>query len=327
MRNNRKATIGIKCTSGQFKQSNLSKLVKLACADGFFLVCIRADVRGLEKNEDYRVLESIFSLVKRLRSESDCVILVDCLVESNKKLVKLIQKNKSMVDNVLVDSNSLNNCKLLEQFSTLRKQGVQCCIFLDTDDYSSVMDSYKKYVSTGFPIKTNALADYKQVQLQDVRDWIYDTEGTSLSVFSDIINRALLYYSVDCSFSSCIGNRIYVENDDGLLCDKASGLHTKSIFECDSYGDVFSSEEILVLLKQTIARRNACKEKCAFFSVCRGGCPLKKTDVENCEYAAYFSLIVEVKNELIRVIESGNLTMINPYVRNTIFLSMSSYRE
>lgn len=77
-----------------------------------------------------------------------------------------------------------------------------------------------------------------------------------------------------CTFSSCLGKVVYVMSNGELsLCPRMPEVRLNSMTIDGSITQIFDTSDFKSVLLQQIQKRNHCKDNCAFYSLCLGGCP------------------------------------------------------
>lgn len=126
-----------------------------------------------------------------------------------------------------------------------------------------------------------------------------------------------------CNYSSCLGKRFFIDKEGNIsFCYKKESnignVINKELTELISKSELFKS-----LLLKSINRRKECKEKCSYFSLCKGGCIL-----EDRQCNEFISLIGKEKEELKGIIDSSfNLKNEHLSKENIILWYISRYHN
>ena len=100
-----------------------------------------------------------------------------------------------------------------------------------------------------------------------------------------------------CDFNSCLGNALTVFESGriGICPFHKNNIDLCNDLDIEDIHQVFNTESFISFLKGNIERRNSCKSRCEFFSLCKGGCAFMEMNA-NCDI---HNQIVEKKNEYI----------------------------
>ncbi len=106
---------------------------------------------------------------------------------------------------------------------------------------------------------------------------------------------------IGCTHTSCLGKTLYVSRDS-MVSYCPHFPENSEIGKLDDMNSLFNHPGFLATLKKTVDKRNACKQSCHLFPVCRAGCPLsfdceafKKRYQDACED---LSKMMEMRAEL-----------------------------
>lgn len=163
--------------------------------------------------------------------------------------------------------------------------------------------------------------------------WIYDTDGVSVRTFALYLNLAKGGRYRICSCCSCHTKYLSISSDGSLYnCGRASMTEYPfgNIDNFESAQEIFASEGAMALLLGSIERRNKCKESCAFFPVCAGGCAdiaIMEHGLENIptDYCYSFKTVyTHVKETFDRLMnEQVPLSSLNPTVKTVLAKSLA----
>lgn len=131
----------------------------------------------------------------------------------------------------------------------------------------------------GVIIHANLFADNKTVTLVarsimgHVPIVLYNNERDNEADYACL---KYMNYPEGCMFNSCLGNTLYLRQDDEIsVCPRTNDIRLNRLRNGSSISSVFDTDEFKQLLLQQIEKRNRCKNGCQLFSVCHGGCPMQ----------------------------------------------------
>lgn len=105
-----------------------------------------------------------------------------------------------------------------------------------------------------------------------------------------------------CTFSSCLGNTVYIKSDATLtICPRSTAVSLCPIKKGETIEHVFETESFKSVLIEHIKKRENCKKDCLYYTACHGGCPLTMTRNE-CE----IKQAVEIKRKTMSTEEIYN---------------------
>jgi radical SAM protein with 4Fe4S-binding SPASM domain len=103
-----------------------------------------------------------------------------------------------------------------------------------------------------------------------------------------------------CNYSSCLGKRFFIDKDGYVsFCYKRES-YIGNIINAELTELISKSELFKSILIKSINRRNECKDKCSYFSLCKGGCILEDKECDE-----FTNLICKEKEELEQIISSS----------------------
>ena len=77
-----------------------------------------------------------------------------------------------------------------------------------------------------------------------------------------------------CKCSSCLSNILYITKQDDV-CFCPFYPEKSRLCGVDFDGDYFDNDAFVQVLEREIAKRDECKSKCAYYSLCHGGCAME----------------------------------------------------
>lgn len=82
-----------------------------------------------------------------------------------------------------------------------------------------------------------------------------------------------------CSFHSCLGNVLLLREQGALsVCPRLLDVQLEPLREKRPINSVFDTDAFKALLLRQIQKRNRCRQSCALYKLCRGGCSAFSTE-------------------------------------------------
>lgn len=226
-----------------------------------------------------------------------------------REVLKNANKNCGMIQVV----SNINVDSLIESYEDFKKKNI---------NYTLNM-----YIKPG-SISTNELSLSKEVLIKKMCElfdyWLYDVRcNIHIKYFYNIIEYILNKRKSSCLYTSCVGKWICIRpNGDITPCNRyfPNEYTYGNIKDYDSIIEVFNSEGINNLLKQSIIRREKCKS-CSIYDFCSGGCnnvALNENGIENngglsCEFLKSMYAHIEQKIYELKILSKRELIEnINP---------------
>lgn len=179
--------------------------------------------------------------------------------------IKLLQSNKMYPGAVLVvNQNNVNN--LIGEYEYFKLLNLGMKINPMFNDGAAKENNF-------FNLNPD---EYIKNFIEFFKYWSLDTTcNINVSTCIELVNLILNESSGVCTFNSCLGKWLCFDSNGHLYpCDRLClneydlGDVTKMI----NIDEAFENESFIMLLKNSILRRQNCIEQCEFFKNCYGGC-------------------------------------------------------
>ena len=208
---------------------------------------------------------------------------------------------------------------LVKPLRALAKQGISCTLWVDEDQ--NQFEVYDRFRALGLPL--NLQKPRYTAQTPDLFSrWLYDPSAQGINTFCDIITMLTLgTRSPNCRYASCFGTTFRVdENMQVYLCPRHMDERTLlgPLAEADK---LLQSEAAAQLLSGVIPNRQRCVSACESFPICQGGCLLDSEATKECTH--YIATVERIRQALLEVYSSGDLSQVNPIVKNAILNALA----
>ena len=120
--------------------------------------------------------------------------------------------------------------------------------------------------------------------------WLGDADAAPVSNFIHYVKLFLKMPGRACIYSGCLYKMLEIEPDGAVMpCSRYSdnSYVISNINDSASIQEIFDSEKYKNLVRKSITRRKICKEQCALYEYCLGGCTsaaFNEGGVENNHY-------------------------------------------
>ncbi len=267
---------------------------------------------------------------------------------------KLIDLCKEKMINIGVSFEGTYNDVLREKSSTVREKieylSNKQRIFSVSSTISAETASKQKEIYEGFKADKAAVSfapvipagcaacgdmvpdadEYIRSSIECYDEWLFDkdTEIPLIPHYLYILNALGDPQESDCAHSSCLTKWICVyPNGDLYPCGKGCPQEFKmgNIHSVEKISDAFLTEGFGRMISGAVERRNKCKEECALYSYCNGGCSIDayyETGLENnggdsCRiFKEVFGHVLSSVEEIIET--RPDLTKYNKFVRDAV---------
>ncbi len=261
---------------------------------------------------------------KNVTINEDIACVDKYIIPMDIKWVNFICSNNigySVVD-ILFEETKLNE---IEYYCRkILKSKITLNILVESNDINYIKTVYNKLSYMGVNIKVLGLINYNSSLYPIFENWVYDKNGTGLSIFSDIVSHILLNtWNNICHFSSCLSKNVMLSSDKSIsFCTKTLSDFT-FLKDNSTFETIFSNDKFINILKQSIQHRNICMEECNYYSLCQGGCPLKIHTKDNCSYKEFFKFYEYVRQKINDIKYTQDYKLLNPFLRHIILSSVA----
>ena len=237
--------------------------------------------------------------------------------------------------------------KVLKNIEALKKNGFSFgSKAVVADPHYDLLKNYEYFKSIGVPVDFGYVAveggakeigslldseEYLRQSKELFEKWVYDREGISVRNFEFMMKKVLGCNYEYCSNGSCVGNFFCLDVDGsiyGCSMESAKQFCFGNLSEFSSYHDLINAEAFKRYVLGSIERRKTCKETCAHFDYCKGGCnddAITNGDITkpNRAYCKYFSaLFTCVKNKIDEIFKNKvDLATLNPHFAKVLMQS------
>lgn len=231
----------------------------------------------------------------------------------------------------------------LRAFQLLRDAGLRFgCNAVVADDSYDLKANYRFFKEQGIGFEfspllsegggrtmpSTASVQYAQKLCDLFDEWIYDTDGVSVRTFSTYISMVSGGKYRVCSCASCHLKYLSIYPDGTVYnCgrDSVGQYPFGHIDEFQSAAEIFASDKARELIGGSVIRRGKCKESCAYFDVCAGGCAdvaIMENGLENIptDYCYTFKTVYGHVSETFRRLMEQHVSLdtLNPAVRGVL---------
>ncbi len=267
-----------------------------------------------------RALLSFADLVKDVGREQEFTVDVTLETDQWKRVRGLLKTlNRFSIRIRLWVTEGLKLSELLRYRDRMQLD----TLVLPCQDFADFYMAYEKWKRLGLTVCPEPYQLFGEEFLKFFPDWLEDPDAVWPESFQDGISSLMTGLgSSDCRYSSCLGKYLYLDADDYLYFCKEKRQDACLGRLQELSGPLFEQERYQKALKRAIDRRRSCRESCAIYSFCKGGCPLEMREDSSCqELKQQIDRIQEVlEKELPTAFENVG----NPCVRQ-LCLSLIAY--
>ena len=276
---------------------------------------------------DVKKIVSIIEANEYLKnSKIDSIVTFVLTIKSNKKMAHLfsaIKGNLTKVE-IVYDENDITDMKyLIKYFSKIR---IPCAILIKENKINEIMLIYDNISQFKMPICVDEKISIEDLNLNEFLKWAYDINGTKLNIFSDIAEYIILnYWGTCCKYKSCLTKYFTIDNDGNIYSCRNKKNLIGNVYEINQFEDVLNSKAFLDILKTAISLRELCKNKCEYYNICQGGCPLSPYEsFDKCRERIYFSVFNDIEQNLKQIVRKEDYRNLNPALRDIILYGAAS---
>ena len=160
-----------------------------------------------------------------------------------------------------------------------------------------------------------------------LRTYFFDRSGNIRIYYLDVfLNMILKNRRHSCVYSSCLYKYLSID-PDGILypCGRYyPEKYNLGAVDCyDNFNQVFKSKKYEQIVRGAIIRREKCKNECAYYIYCQGGCNnsfILEGDIEsnNSDSCMIFKRMIDDVHEILQSVKRKDAEQINPVLREDI---------
>ena len=201
---------------------------------------------------------------------------------------------------------------------------IGCILVVSDINVSLLKENYTFFKELGVSVKFNPLfcqgnaegnislsyMHYAKEFVDLFKTWVLDAEcNINLQSFYDILNLITTNHTGVCSFNSCLGSWLCIDNKGDIFpCDRfyCDDYYLRNIHNISSFNEAFNSDNYISLLSNAIKRRNTCKTECRYYDMCHGGCNATASLGQGVGYPnkSFCDMHIFILSELIPFIQS-----------------------
>ena len=321
----RKVNIKYYVTSFEKFDYDLEKIIHIFTENGEAHLEINLVMDEVDDGDVKRIIGTISKckLFKEISNDNIVTFVLTLSPESvNQSMLHKIRGLLTRID-LVYKKNSMD-----DMIGYLGRGKIPCSVLIRRDDINEIEMIYGTMSKIKVPI---IIEDYEKFEFSSnfmelFKEWFYDKDGSRINLFSDIISRILLdYWGTKCQYKSCLTKHFKIDVERNIYACKKSKNVICKLDEVMSMQDIVSNEKFIEILKQSIKKREKCKETCGFYEYCQGGCPLDwNIDVEKCKEKGMFYVMEDIKQLLYETINYSDYIELNPAVREMILFCVAS---
>ena len=248
----------------------------------------------------------------------------------NDKWIELIKKTNTKVgvsfDGITNEETRGHSELIKSNIIKIKNSGINIgCILVVSDlNVSLLKENYAFFKELGVSVKFNLLfcqgnaegnislsyMHYAKEFVYLFKTWALDTEcNINLQSFYDILNLITTNHTGVCSFNSCLGSWLCIDNKGDIFpCDRfyCDDYYLSNIHNISSFNEALNSDNYISLLSNAISRRNTCKTECRYYDMCHGGCNATASLGQGVAYPnkSFCDMHIYILSELIPFIQS-----------------------
>lgn len=309
-------------------QKNLERLFSLIDKDDMYMhYNIILDFSRLKNR---RLLEKYIKIFSTLKEKVVVKrpIIINGKVRVNKNCLTFLFIKRLPKDMILeIDDDADVEKKIYKYRKRLSNRGYPVILRIHETEWKKILRRYRMISKMGIDCAAPYYDSYSEIEKSDFIKWVYEAQGSGLSVFYNACRKYLERSSGydDCFHNSCLGKYIFIDFDGEVYCckNKNDKMKFNNISNASYFKDIFSNDRFITIITNAITKRDGCKENCDFFAQCKGGCPIKNYK-RNCNNESYKDYYLMVAKTLANIIETEDYALLNPSLRKLIFSSMVS---
>lgn len=247
-------------------------------------------------------------------------------VSPDKDILPHIVKMRHLLRRVDFVDNGCPDLNFKKLVTAFRKRNIMCSLCVGTVSSDELKMLGKKSIALGAPICTEDCSSHDGSFFEIFYEWIHDKQGGRINLFADILTKILLDdWGTKCQYKSCLTKYFYIDSRADIYICTNDKKRICNLFDIESLQDIYVHRTFLMHLEQAVRQREKCKEKCEYYAMCHGGCPIQThIDGDICKEKYFFSEIVKLREKMCSIVQNEDYRELNPVVRDLILSSAAS---
>lgn len=160
-----------------------------------------------------------------------------------------------------------------------------------------------------------------------LKTYFFDRNGTIRVYYLDVfLNMILKNRRHSCVYSSCLYKYVSIDPDGNMYpCGRyyPEEYNLGNVYYYDNFGQVFNSGQYEQIVNGAIIRREKCKNECAYYKYCQGGCNnsfILEGNIESnqSESCIILKRMIDAVQEILFSIKQEDMDQINPILRDDV---------
>lgn len=188
------------------------------------------------------------------------------------------------------------------------------------------LQAYAQWKPAGLSVRP-ACGPWSEAELAAFWDtWLQDGEAVWPEPWEDMATALLTGLGMQaCRHASCLGSRLYLDEAGRVYFCGEKKPGSELPFDADKplpRGSIFDCAPYRKALHAAVARRDACRQTCARYTLCKGGCPLEPPTGADC--ARLRGQAARMQAAITDGLPTAFAQQPNPCLR-TLLLSLAAY--
>ena len=307
--------------------NNYHIMTDIVSRSGIRLMDTSFDLSLMDRNDVQKFVKSILKINRESKGTNDLIMTYSLILDGTQRWKRSIHEFKKIMPQILMKKVDPHNASVQSNCACFRSEGIYCALLVSAGTFQGALKLYNQLLSCGAPIVVERFNDYASITEDDFKGWAFQTDGSGISIFTDMLSTMFLDYGgSNCEHSSCLSRNYYISLDGGISCCKhALRPRVSTIYEIESIQDILSCPDFIQTLEKAVDYREKCQSECPLYNFCQGGCPLNiPLDNSLCGYKEYCSLYNSVLAIAADVVKHVNYNNLNPAFRSIILSSAAS---
>ena len=224
---------------------------------------------------------------------------------------------------------------------TCKRHGIRPAVLsvIHAENYWHQYEMYRDFAEKELPCKFNRIfqegcvkknkqllisnEDFIAAEKEFFKEWTDDERGRDISTFNICFASLYDLKRKECLFTGCLFKWLsFSPTGEVYTCPRFIGTEYVfgNVFEKEALHEFFLTDKYRELTEKAIVRRKSCKEKCALYQFCNGGCNaqcvhrdgLEFANSDLCDYVKNFFPFVAEQMYLLLKQDSAR----NPYIKD-----------
>lgn len=307
-------------------QTELEKIFAVFSGDSVSHLELNLILDGYAPKE----IENIIGILRKMpvfeNTKQNIVYTLVLSIPPEISLVHHVTKIRHFLRRVVFVDKGCSDLQFGKVVTAFRKKNILCALDAGAVTSEEIKHLGRKSTEAGVPILTEGFTYTDDSFFELFYQWLYDQQGGRIDLFTDILTKVLMDdWGTRCQYKSCLTKHFYIDpSADVYLCRRYEE-RICNLFDLEALEDLYVHGTFLARLKQAVLHRRNCREKCKYYGLCHGGCPMEEHPiVELCKDQLFISEMGTLRHEMHRIVLTEDYRTLNPVVRDMILSSAAS---